>query len=77
MDTTSTEIQTIPNLQAEIAELKARTTYLPYITDEMYEEFKDTCLMEWDTEINRPNWTQTAVDFCAVIPIEQLRKELK
>ena len=48
-------------LEAELNEVvKAK---LPYITDELWEMFNDTCLMTWDKETSRPNWTQLAVDF--------------
>ena len=45
------------------------SVFLPYITDELYEEFCDTCLISWDKETDRPDWTQTAVDFVAQLPI--------
>jgi hypothetical protein len=50
-------------LEAENEKLRE----LPYITDEMFEEFGDTCLMTWRKETNRPHWTQTAVDFMAAL----------
>lgn len=45
------------------------TTVLPEITDELWEEFNDTCLMTWNKTVNRPDWTQIAVDFACVIPV--------
>lgn len=40
---------------------------LPYITDRIWEQFNDTCLMTWSRERNRPDWSQLAVDFACVI----------
>ena len=40
---------------------------LPVIDDDMWEMFNDTCLMTWDREANRPDWTQTAVDIVAYL----------
>jgi len=45
------------------------STALPFITPEMWEEFNDTCLITWDQKTGRPDWTQTAVDFCAVVEV--------
>jgi len=44
-----------------------REIYLPIITDEMFEMFNETCLMEWSKELNKPSWTQISVEFLAVL----------
>jgi len=53
---------------------------LPFITDELWEEYNETCLMTWKD--SRPHWTQLAVDFacelrnkCAEKQAEPTHKE--
>ena len=44
---------------------------LPFITSDILEEFKDTDLI--DMESNKPAWTQTAVEFaCLLSPKREL-----
>lgn len=40
---------------------------LPEITDELWEELKETDLMTWPRDKRCPHWTQTAVNFVAVL----------
>jgi|TARA_R110000851_G_scaffold41409_3_gene103973 hypothetical protein len=49
-----------------VANDRMGTTSLPYITDELWEEFNETDLMTWDKTTGRPHWTQLAVDFLGV-----------
>ena len=44
------------------------TSSLPYITEELFDQFIETGLMAWDKETNRPGWTQEAVDFACCLP---------
>jgi hypothetical protein len=53
----------------KIQPVRGYVSYLPYITDSLWEEFNETDLMTWDKQTNRPHWTQTAVDFSCALPI--------
>lgn len=49
-------------------QLQARpnTNALPVVTDEIWEELNETCLLTWKD--GKPHWTQTAVDFICCLP---------
>ena len=53
---------------------KSKVLSLPYITDEMFDDFGETCLMTWDRVTGRPHWTQDAVDFACLLNDQNIKE---
>lgn len=55
---------------------KNRHIFLPNITEEIYEQFSGEPLIEFNVETQRPEWTQTAVEFiCLLTEAQQDRNQ--
>ena len=67
----------LKRVAVRLRNLEARQVCLPKITEEIYEQFGYTCLIEmakW-TEGGKRDWTQDAVDFACLLNSKMDRGE--